>query len=443
MLTSVELLRKNPHCLQSLRQGGEHDPVLSESELFDSRRETPRSEHRFSRVDIPFESEVWMGSGNVPENTYVEMKKLKASVHHWGQLKLLLNEIDFLTPYIHLPELCVVYVGASPGHHLKVLVDMMPKTWTWELFDEKPNEVFAGDGFRSLVVEKQVSNKYINDQCEKGLYYLLDEKQAVLNTRRAELAQLIEKLEESDAPAQLVEPNKRLLWQLQHTALVLTEHRPNVIVHTCNMDTAKARQVRMKYVKRTQTASDPQLLCISDIRTPSQHINEASVQRDMEIQHALVQQLKPFQASLKFRLPYSEKFPDTQTYLDGRLLYQPFSPKVSHECRLHTWCGQLAESLIDYSCDEYARRMFHFQTVLRTSLYEQEAPLPNAADHPSLALNGVGTDHCYDCTAARKIIEAYAAKAGKMDTLKTLDDIVRELVAVQRVCKADTNLEDE
>jgi len=429
--------------MQCLRQGGTHDPDLTEDELWDAKRETPKSEHRFSRTDLAFESELWMGSREVPENTYVEMKRLEATVHHWGQLKLLLNEIDFLTPYMHIPELCVVYLGASPGHHLKVLVDMMPQTWTWELFDEKPNEVFARDGFRSLVIEKQVSNKYINDQCEKGVYYLLDEKQRHLNKSRADMEMLVHELLATSAPAQLLEPNKKVLWQLQHTALVLCEHRPNVIVHTCNMDMARARQVRIKYAKRPQTATDPQLLCISDIRTPSQHISEASVQRDMDIQKALVEQLRPFQASLKFRLPYSESFPDTQTYFDGRLLYQPFSPRVSHECRLHTYCGIAMQSLADYSCDEYARRMFHFQTVLRTSLYEQEAPLPNAADHPSLVSNGVGTDHCYDCTAARKIIDVYAAKAGKMDTLMTMEDIVRQLVAVQRACKADASLEDE
>jgi len=48
------------------------------------------------------------------------------SVIHWGQRKLLLSEIEFLTHYSDLSTL-VVYAGAAPGSHITMLADMFPK----------------------------------------------------------------------------------------------------------------------------------------------------------------------------------------------------------------------------------------------------------------------------------------------------------------------------
>lgn len=46
---------------------------------------------------------------------------------HWGQLKLLASEIEFLTPHAHTTGLTVVYAGAAPGHHIPCLASMFPK----------------------------------------------------------------------------------------------------------------------------------------------------------------------------------------------------------------------------------------------------------------------------------------------------------------------------
>ena len=44
---------------------------------------------------------------------------------HWGQKKLLLSEIEFLTKYGHLSNI-VVYAGSAPGTHIDYLVKMFP-----------------------------------------------------------------------------------------------------------------------------------------------------------------------------------------------------------------------------------------------------------------------------------------------------------------------------
>ena len=46
---------------------------------------------------------------------------------HWGQLKLLASEIEFLTPHAHTPKVIVVYAGAAPGHHIPRLASMFPQ----------------------------------------------------------------------------------------------------------------------------------------------------------------------------------------------------------------------------------------------------------------------------------------------------------------------------
>lgn len=60
-------------------------------------------------------------------------------VMHWGQLKLLLTEIEFLSTVRaergSLTNCVVVYAGAAPGHHLPILVEMFPEIDSFELYD--------------------------------------------------------------------------------------------------------------------------------------------------------------------------------------------------------------------------------------------------------------------------------------------------------------------
>jgi hypothetical protein len=64
---------------------------------------------------------------------------------HWGQLKLLLSEVEFL---VHcrdelraLDDAVVVYAGAAPGEHIDLLIDMFPTVSRWLLFDSTRSTV--------------------------------------------------------------------------------------------------------------------------------------------------------------------------------------------------------------------------------------------------------------------------------------------------------------
>src|SRR5437868_821867 len=55
----------------------------------------------------------------------------------WGQRKLLLSEIEFLTIYWNaqeIPDPIVVYVGAAHGNHIPLLSEMFP-SFEFHLYD--------------------------------------------------------------------------------------------------------------------------------------------------------------------------------------------------------------------------------------------------------------------------------------------------------------------
>lgn len=53
----------------------------------------------------------------------------------WGQRKLFLSEIQFLSTYANLAHgAIVIYVGAAPGNHILFLAELFPKI-SWHLYD--------------------------------------------------------------------------------------------------------------------------------------------------------------------------------------------------------------------------------------------------------------------------------------------------------------------
>lgn len=67
----------------------------------------------------------------MPEADYAELRNRL----HWGQRKLLISEIDFLTQYRDTPGV-VVYAGAADGKHIPFLADMFPER-EFHLYDPR------------------------------------------------------------------------------------------------------------------------------------------------------------------------------------------------------------------------------------------------------------------------------------------------------------------
>ena len=65
------------------------------------------------------------GSDVLERRKYYQRKNERRTTNHWGQRKLLLSEIEFLTEYGHLSQ-TVVYAGAAPGSKNGYLADLFP-----------------------------------------------------------------------------------------------------------------------------------------------------------------------------------------------------------------------------------------------------------------------------------------------------------------------------
>lgn len=70
-------------------------------------------------------------NGNI---AYDNVRHLKDSILHLGQLKLLISEICFLTKFMHMKNILVVYVGGAEGYHIKKLAELFPNM-SFELYD--------------------------------------------------------------------------------------------------------------------------------------------------------------------------------------------------------------------------------------------------------------------------------------------------------------------
>lgn len=65
--------------------------------------------------------------------TYAESQKHKTCEKHFGQMKLLMTEIHFLSKY-YKNGMLVLYVGAASGYHIKKIMELFPKI-EFDLYD--------------------------------------------------------------------------------------------------------------------------------------------------------------------------------------------------------------------------------------------------------------------------------------------------------------------
>jgi len=87
------------------------------------------------REDIPFNRVL---APDAPREKYQRRRGQLKSVIHWGQRKLLMSEIEFLTMYGNRgSEQLVIYAGAAPGTHTNWLADLFPEL-KFKLIDPNP-----------------------------------------------------------------------------------------------------------------------------------------------------------------------------------------------------------------------------------------------------------------------------------------------------------------
>ena len=83
---------------------------------------------------------------NAPKTPYRRRTDEEKTAIHWGQRKLLMSEIEFLLLTLPKKKKCVVvYAGAAPGTHVRILADMFP-SHLFILVDPAPFTVRPEEG---------------------------------------------------------------------------------------------------------------------------------------------------------------------------------------------------------------------------------------------------------------------------------------------------------
>lgn len=272
------------------------------------------------------------------------------SVLHWGQRKLLLSEIEFLTRYATHPSgknseggdireaaptvdellaagginsnlnflnydpaqpTTVVYVGAAPGGHIPYLADMFPDI-NFHLYDPVEFDIDANE---------QV-------QIFQQLFQAADAE---------------------------------------------------------------------KYI------GIPNVLLISDIRsvdfsTVTEAEYNAGILRDIQTQQDWYIIMKPYKALFKFRFPYTAGVTE---YLDGQVYLQAWAPVASTETRLipagFDEAGRALTKAWDHTT--YEQQLYFYNNVRRPAYY----------GHP---VQSRQLDNCYDCRCEVHVLETYLRTYG-------------------------------
>lgn len=100
--------------------------------------------------------------------SYSGLSNTTPTSYHWGQRKLLMSEIDFLTRLSKEHKHIVVYAGAADGRHIRVLADMFQTNVEFHLYDpRKFNQKLFGHPKIKL-------NPYYKDENEKDYGYFTD-----------------------------------------------------------------------------------------------------------------------------------------------------------------------------------------------------------------------------------------------------------------------------
>lgn len=291
---------------------------------------------------------------------------------HWGQLKLLYGEIEFLTMAAHthnLAECTLVYAGAAPGHSIALLRRMFPDIM-FLLVDPAHFVAKADSHVRILntLFTDELVHQIATDQVNAGrtLLFLSDIRLTVDDTNEFEDAVFADMLAQQK-------------WCVHLNAA---------------MSMLKFR------------------LPFSDSKTGA---------RDMRYDYK--QQLKP-RITLRPGVPKDPAtvFPGAMVYLDGEIRLQVYPPSDSAETRLivrRTAAGKYMMRSYDYLA--YEETMAYFNTVTRQSTF-------TFSNNSLLSQHIAGFEpDTYECASEAWIVSEYVRVVLKQ---KIAADFARTVVRV-------------
>lgn len=111
---------------------------------------------------IPIRNLCRILSDDVPQKPFVKIPHDCRSVNHWGQRKLFISELEFLSLYSK-PGYLIVYAGAAPGTHTNFLSELFPDL---KFFLVDPAPFIAKETDRLKIRQSYFTNQTCEDVLE-------------------------------------------------------------------------------------------------------------------------------------------------------------------------------------------------------------------------------------------------------------------------------------
>lgn len=359
-------------------------PVNSGAVVLDRHCEQGRQHGYTIAEDLPF-SRV-LDHPTAQEREYKARETEAKTVCHWGQRKLMLAEMEFLTRYYNEAR-TVVYAGAAPGTHMVCLADLFPKL-RFVLVDPRP--------FSSHLVKAQ------------GRLLLEGTKEPRIEIRQG-----------------LFTDEMATEFSKRAGVLFISD------VRTSDDHDVGAQGARGRAGKRAGGPLDAEPsagLAQASVLYPSQQY----VQGDMERQQAWHRLMRPLASSFKFRLPWDD---GTTTYLRGDIHLPVWGGPTTTECRLFVETGGQdgggeAEAgsaggagTATYDNRRFERQMFYFNTHRRIARYKHD-------------FTEFYKCCCFDCTSEATILMAYLGVVRQI-TADLAKDVADLSMRLDKECHRD------
>lgn len=325
----------------------------------------------------PFTLQSRLLTDNYPRASYQRRKGQIKSVLHWGQRKLLMSEIEFLTNYGEAGRI-VLYAGAAPGHHINYLSTLFPEM-KFVLVDPSPFAAVPTD--RVTIIQDFFTDDLAEKYSGLGVLFISDIRTASWQEMKEED---VESYVESDNVAQMrwhgiLKPHRSML----KFRLPYVENHSSANTHTRYLD----GEVYLP-VWGPQTTSETRLVPCATPENVARKAEEDGKKR-LEWEEKVTQQqgCNKVQTRATNEVKTEEINPEERQKNEDKM---DASEDPTAWCKMKVWDNKL-----------YEDQMFYFNTIGRVTYYEHQ-------------VEGDGLDHCYDCCAEIYILQNYLVKSGKL-----------------------------
>lgn len=409
-------VRCNPHCLQTIENGSLY---------------SPHSDIEYRRILNH------SGPNADPQMKYRERKRYGESITvlHWGQRKLLMSEIEFLTLKLPSPKqkenlkTLVVYIGAARGRHIVYLSQCFPNT-SFLLIDggsfypglySLPNITI----WKKLITEENASE--IVDFAKKNnfndILFISDirsfdrsyKSKQILNQLSKELKS---KKNVSQIMKEILNIKKKVSDNYRKQILTaVNQELSNQVPDISNISLESIGFEKSDFEKKINDLAENQITNV-----------------DMPLQRKVYEKIGARAAMMKFRLGWDDNMTE---YLAGSIYLPVWGPQSTTESRLITFDSYL---------DETNQKVYP-TSIYNNRVYEEQMMYFNTVTRPAMYLHNVSTegiDSCFDCKSEVEILRRYCIRYGHTYDAKSLAQRIEDIsISLGKRTLADGNVSPE